>query len=254
MGALHRGHSSLMERASSECAAVAVSIFVNPTQFGDDADFDAYPRTPEEDAAEAERAGAGYLFMPSATEMYPQPGLCRVDVDGALAEVLEGRSRPGHFGGVATILAKLLNAAGRCRVYLGEKDYQQLMVVRQMVAEFYPAVEVVGCPTVRESDGLALSSRNGRLGPDERGAATVLWRALDRARALVESGCDNVAEVVEVMEETVGSEPLARLDYAAVVDESSLATPERVPPRARLLIAARVGAVRLIDNVPAGRS
>ena len=254
MGALHAGHTSLIARARAECDVVVVTIFVNPLQFGDPDDIAAYPRTLDHDLACAE-AGADVVFVPSVREMYPSwpdPPATTVSVRG-VSEVWEGASRPGHFDGVATVVAKLFSVAGRCRAYFGLKDFQQLAVVRQLTEDLALPVEVVGCPIVREPDGLALSSRNVRLSPAERAAATVLSRALAAGRAALAGGERSSVAVRAAMRAVVETEPLVDLDYAAVVDARTLADPAHVGDLAgvRLLIAARVGPVRLIDNCAA---
>jgi pantoate--beta-alanine ligase len=222
MGALHAGHASLIRRSASECDLTAVTVFVNPLQFGPGEDLATYPRTLDADVEAAAAAGAGMLFAPSVEEMYPD-GAPAVTVHVAGEDVLEGAARPGHFDGVATVVAKLFNLAGPCRAYFGEKDWQQLRVVRRMVADLSFPVEVVACPTVREPDGLALSSRNAGLSPEERRAAGVLYRALTSYPG-------------RRMADVVATEPLATLDYAVADGD-------------RLLIAARIGGVRLIDNL-----
>ena len=254
MGALHAGHTSLIARARAECDVVVVTIFVNPLQFGDPDDIAAYPRTLDHDLACAE-AGADVVFVPSVREMYPSwpdPPATTVSVRG-VSEVWEGASRPGHFDGVATVVAKLFSVAGRCRAYFGLKDFQQLAVVRQLTEDLALPVEVVGCAIVREPDGLALSSRNVRLSPAERAAATVLSRALAAGRAALAGGERSSVAVRAAMRAVVETEPLVDLDYAAVVDARTLADPAHVGDLAgvRLLIAARVGPVRLIDNCAA---
>jgi pantoate--beta-alanine ligase len=253
MGALHEGHRSLIERAADECDVVAVSIFVNPTQFGDPADLDAYPRTPESDLEAVASAGGHLVFAPSVAEMYPDPPAPAATTVSApdLAHRWEGASRPGHFDGVATVVVKLLAAAGRCRAYFGEKDYQQLALVRRVVRDLALPTEVVGCATVRDPDGLALSSRNARLSADQRRAALTLSAALRAGAALVAGGELGPAAVEAGMRRVVSDEPLVDLDYAAVVHADDL-EPARTcsPPRPlRLLIAATVGPVRLIDNL-----
>ena len=255
MGALHAGHESLIVRATAECDVVAVSIFVNPLQFGDPADLDHYPRPLADDLERCEALGVGVVFAPSVTEMYPdwpEPPTTLVSV-GAEAAPWEGASRPGHFEGVATVVAKLFSLAGRCRAYFGEKDFQQLAVVRRMAADLGFPVEVIGCPTVRDLDGLALSSRNARLSSAECRAATVLWKALDLARVAIASGERRPAAVAALMASVVAAEPLVTLDYGAVVDAQDLGTPAILDGRRplRLVIAAQVGPVRLIDNAPA---
>ena len=253
MGALHAGHRSLIERAAAECDHVAVTIFVNPLQFGDPEDLARYPRDLEADLAVCRDSGAAGVFAPPVEEMYPE-GVAAVATTVSVrgvSEEWEGRSRPGHFDGVATVVAKLFSMAGRCRAYFGEKDFQQLAVVRRLAADLSMPVEVVGCPTVREDDGLALSSRNARLSVDERRAARVLPRALaEGCRAAAEEATRRRIE--SAMAETVALEPLVVLDYAAVVHGHDLTRAESPGDLSalRLLIAAQVGPVRLIDNCP----
>jgi pantoate--beta-alanine ligase len=253
MGALHEGHLSLIERARAECDSVAVSIFVNPLQFGDPADIAHYPRTLERDLFVCAEAGADVVFVPGVREMYPswpEPPATTVSVRG-VSDRWEGASRPGHFDGVATVVAKLFAVAGPCRAYFGLKDFQQLAVVRAMAADLSLPVEIVGCPIVREPDGLALSSRNVRLSARERAAATVLSRALASGRAAVENGERSGAALAQVMRDVVATEgDLVHIDYAVAVDAVTLVEEAHVhdPTTARLLIAAQVGPVRLIDN------
>jgi pantoate--beta-alanine ligase len=257
MGALHEGHLSLIRRSAAECDVTMVSVFVNPLQFGPGEDLATYPRDLEGDRRLAAAAGADVVFAPTVAEMYPEPTSTTVAVDGPL-DVLEGASRPGHFAGVATVVAKLFSLAGPCRAYFGEKDWQQLVVVRRLALDLSFPVQVVGCPTVRDADGLACSSRNARLGAEERQAATVLHRALAGAASLVEAGERDPDVVRRRMAEVVASEPLVRLDYGEVVRAADLAPIDRLEGDLRLLVAARVGATRLIDNVgvaaPAVRS
>jgi pantoate--beta-alanine ligase len=231
-----------------------VTIFVNPLQFGDPADLEHYPRPLDHDLAVCAAHGVSFVFAPSVTEMYPDwpaPPSTIVSV-GAEAALFEGASRPGHFEGVVTVVAKLFALAGRCRAYFGEKDFQQLAVVRRMATDLGFAVEIVACPTVRESDGLALSSRNVRLSTDERRAARVLSRALSSAQVAVASGERRPSAVAALMMSVVETEPLVTLDYAAVVDSRDLRTPALLDGHRplRLVIAAEVGPVRLIDNAP----
>lgn len=232
MGYLHDGHASLIRRSAAECDVTAVTVFVNPLQFGANEDLSTYPRDLDRDVAIAAQAGAELVFAPAVEEMYPGgPVLTSIHVD-EVSEGMEGATRPGHFDGVATVVAKLFAIAGTCRAYFGEKDFQQLAVVRRMAADLSFPVDVVGCPIVREPDGLAMSSRNVYLSPDQRRAATVLHRAL-------EAGAADIARAREAMTATVQEEPLATLDYAEVVESEH---------EYRLLIAARVGTTRLIDN------
>jgi pantoate--beta-alanine ligase len=253
MGALHPGHRSLVERAASECDVVVVTIFVNPLQFGPGEDLDRYPRTLEADCVVVDGAGAHYVFAPTVTEMYGAGSLTTVSVAGAMTEVLEGASRPGHFDGVATVVAKLFAMSGRCRAYFGEKDWQQLAVVRRMAGDLSFPVTVVPCPTVRDHDGLALSSRNAYLSEHERVRATTLHRALEAGAAAVGSGATDPALVRACMVEVVADEPLFELDYAEVVDADTLQVPDPLAGRLRLLVAARLrsGTARLIDNLGA---
>jgi pantoate--beta-alanine ligase len=249
MGALHRGHASLLRRAKDECEFVALSIFVNPLQFGPAEDLAAYPRSPEEDRALAEELGVDVVFAPGDSDIYPG-GEPEVTVDpGPLGDRLEGMSRPGHFRGVLTVVAKLFNLAGACRAYFGEKDAQQLALVTRMVGELNAPVTVVPCPTVRESDGLAISSRNAYLSKEEREAAPVLFDALTAAAALVRRGERRVDVLLAEMAKRIGGEPLARMDYVAVVDESTWEDVKVLEGPARALVAARLGKPRLIDNV-----
>ena len=253
MGALHEGHLSLIAQARAECDTVAVSIFVNPLQFGDPADIAHYPRTLERDLLVCAEAGADVVFVPGVREMYPswpEPPATTVSVRG-VSDRWEGASRPGHFDGVATVVAKLFAVAGPCRAYFGLKDYQQLAVVRTLAADLSLPVEIVGCPIVREPDGLALSSRNVRLPDRERAAATVLSRALASGRSAVEAGERSGAALAQVMRDVVEvEEDLVGLDYAVAVDAVTLLEESSVhdPTTVRLLIAAQVGPVRLIDN------
>jgi pantoate--beta-alanine ligase len=252
MGALHAGHVSLMARARAECEVVAASIFVNPLQFGDPEDIAHYPRALDWDLGVCAAGGVDVVFAPSVLEMYPgwpEPVATTVSVRG-VSEGWEGASRPGHFDGVATVVAKLFSIAGPCRAYFGEKDYQQLAVVRQMAGDLSLPVEVVGCPIVREPDGLALSSRNVRLSSEERRAAVVLSRALAVGQAQLDRGVRYSSALAETMRAVVETEPLVHLDYAVAVAAGDLVACERIedPASVRLLIAAEVGPVRLIDN------
>lgn len=249
MGAFHEGHTSLMRRAREETDLVVVTLFVNPLQFGEADDLAAYPRDEEQDRRIAQEIGVDLLFAPTAEEMYPA-GSPEVSVDpGPLGDRLEGASRPGHFRGVATVVAKLLHAVGPAHAYFGEKDAQQLAVIRRAVRDLSFPVEIVACPTVREPDGLALSSRNRRLTPEQREAAGCLFLALSEAAELARAGERDAAKLVAAMAREVGATPLARLDYAAVVDDETFDDVREISRPARALVAARFDEVRLIDNL-----
>jgi pantoate--beta-alanine ligase len=249
MGYLHDGHASLMAAARAECDLVVTTIFVNPLQFGAGEDLSAYPRDLDHDRRVAEGQGVDLVFAPPVEEMYGAgPVLTSVSV-AQLSERLEGASRPTHFAGVATVVAKLFAIAGPCRAYFGEKDFQQLAVIRRMASDLSFPVEVVGCPTVRDLDGLALSSRNAYLEPDEREAAPVLVRALRAGAAAVLAGERDATTVEQLLADIVAAEPLAELDYAAVVDAATLTPVDPLAGELRLLVAARFGRARLIDNV-----
>jgi pantoate--beta-alanine ligase len=253
MGALHAGHTSLFERAAAECDVALATIFVNPLQFDDPDDYARYQVHLEDDLARCEAGGLQLVFAPVVEEMWPSwpaATLTRVSV-AELTDCFEGADRPGHFDGVATVVAKLLGATGACRAYFGEKDYQQLCVVRQLVEDLSIPAAVVGCATVRDRDGLALSSRNGRLSPEGRRAAVALSAALFAGRAAVEGG--DVDGAVTALHAIVAGEPEITLAYAAIVAPDTLRTIEAPPPGTpvRLLIAANLDGVRLIDNVGA---
>ena len=249
MGHLHDGHLELVRHARAANGTVAVSIFVNPTQFGPDEDMLTYPRDVERDRVLLEEVGCDLLFCPAVEEMYPTGGADIHVVPGKLAAVLEGVSRPGHFRGVATVVAKLFNIVQPERAYFGQKDGQQLVVIRQMVRDLDFPVEIVAVPTVREPDGLAMSSRNTYLSPPERSAATVLYRALMRAQELHLDG-EHDAEVLRAaMSDVLESEPLAAADYVSVADPETLAELVLVDSQALVSLAVRIGGTRLIDNV-----
>jgi len=249
MGSLHAGHLSLVERSVAERDITVVTVFVNPLQFGPNEDFAAYPRDLERDVGLAAGVGADLVFAPPLEEMYPRPVVTRVSV-ADISEPLDGAARPGHFDGVATVVAKLFSIVGSCHAYFGEKDYQQLQVVTRMAADLSLPVEIVPCPIVREPDGLALSSRNAYLGADERAAAPVLHRALLAGAAAIErDGIREGAEIRRLMTDMIGAEPLARLDYAEVVSASTLRPVDPLAGELRLLTAARFGRARLIDNI-----
>ncbi len=248
MGALHAGHRSLIERAAVEADVTAVTIFVNPLQFAPHEDLSRYPRPFDADLAVVEAAGGSVVLHPSVEEMYPVPIRTTVSVAG-VSEGFEGASRPTHFAGVATVVAKLLSIAGPCRAYFGEKDYQQLAVVRRMALDLSLPVEIVGCPIVRADDGLALSSRNVYLTPAQRAAAPALHEGLLAGRAVAEAGEVDPAAVVAAVVERIAAEPEAALDYAALVDAETLEPATAVGGGQRLLVAAAFGPTRLLDNL-----
>lgn len=247
MGALHEGHLSLVDAARRECDFVAATIFVNPTQFGPQEDFTRYPRNLEADLAMLAARGADLVFAPPVEEVY-RPGHCfYVEVNG-VTDTLEGACRPGHFRGVATVVLKLLNLIAPDAAYFGQKDYQQSLVIRRLVDDFDVPVEIHVCPTVREPDGLALSSRNVYLSPEERRAALTLSGALRRAEQLVREGVRDADWIVEEMNSLLASQPGVRVEYAVVADADTLAPLHEIERRAVALLAAKVGTTRLIDN------
>lgn len=248
MGALHEGHISLATRAKKECSPLIASIFVNPKQFGPNEDFAKYPRAFESDSEKLKQAGVDALFAPEPSEIYPQDFSTWVQVEG-LSDRLEGKSRPGHFRGVATVVMKLLQIVQPHRAYFGRKDAQQARLITQMVGDLNLDAEIVVCPIVREPDGLALSSRNVYLNPDERKAATVLFRALEAARVALAQGVRDVLQLKDVLRQTLGKERLARVDYAEIVDAESFETVSRVSKACGVLLAVFIGKTRLIDNL-----
>lgn len=249
MGALHGGHAANIRLMANQCDYSVVTIFVNPLQFGPAEDFGSYPRRLDADFAVAQDAGADVVFAPSAEEMYPDEPLARVSVRGLSAR-WEGERRPGHFDGVGTVVTKLLAIAGPCWAYFGEKDFQQLLIVRRIVDDLSMPVVIVPCPTVREPDGLALSSRNAYLSEEERRAAPALyWSLLAGKRAVEEDGTTSARDVHRAMAAVLEGHRVVDLDYAAVVSPSSLEPLDEVVGPARLLVAARIGTTRLIDNL-----
>jgi pantoate--beta-alanine ligase len=248
MGALHEGHLSLVLAARSRCEVVAVSIFVNPLQFGPTEDFAKYPRNFEQDAAMLERAGVDLIFAPSADEMYPQDATTYVTVEG-LSDRLCGRSRPGHFRGVTTVVSKLFHIIEPDFAFFGQKDAAQLAIIRKMARDMNFPTEIVGCPIVREVDGLAMSSRNRYLSADQRKTALVLHRSLVRVKSLYEKGHSKTADLISAATEVFATEPLARLDYFEIVDAETLEPQPDAAPGALVAVAAFVGSTRLIDNI-----
>lgn len=248
MGALHEGHLSLVRAAKQQCHPVVVSIFVNPAQFGPNEDLARYPRQLEKDRALLEELRVDYLLAPPAAEVYPHGFCTHVHVEG-LSSVLEGRSRPGHFRGVATVVLKLFGIVQPHFAYFGRKDAQQARLIRRMVADLNLDTEVVVCPIVREPDGLAMSSRNAYLKPEERRAATVLSRALRAAERAIAAGERDAARLQALLRETLASEPLASVDYAEVVDAETLEPVMRLRRGCLVVLAVFLGTTRLIDNL-----
>ena len=249
MGFLHRGHMALVERASSENDAVAASIFVNPTQFGPDEDFSSYPRDLTRDLRMLEEAGVSLVFTPTSDEMY-RPGADTTVDPGPIANLHEGASRPGHFIGVSTVVSKLFHIVQPERAYFGQKDAQQLVIIRRMARDLDFPLEIVGISTVREPDGLAISSRNVYLDPEEREAATVLWKALTGAQSLCNEGVHSCPDITSEMARIINAEPLARLDYATITHPDTLQPLTTAQNGALALLAVHIGKTRLIDNLP----
>jgi pantoate--beta-alanine ligase len=248
MGALHEGHLSLVRRARRECDTVVATVFVNPAQFGPREDFSSYPRDPKGDPEKLRGAGADVLFAPSVREMYPEGFTASVSV-GEIATRLEGASRPGHFSGVATVVLKLFHLTRPHRAYFGLKDFQQTVVIKRMVRDLNVPVKIVVSPTVREPDGLAMSSRNAYLSQAERRAAAVLWKALRAGREAIQNGNRNTSSVRSVVKRTISREPFARIDYVAVADPETLIEAKRIRLPVVILLAVRIGRTRLIDNL-----
>jgi pantoate--beta-alanine ligase len=250
MGALHEGHLALMSRAREMCDTVIISVFVNPTQFGPNEDLESYPRDLARDAELAFTKGVDFIFAPAPEDMYPEDFSTHITVEG-ISDKLEGASRPGHFRGVATVVNKLLNITHPHFAFFGRKDAQQVILVKRMVRDLSMDVEIVVGPTVREEDGLALSSRNVYLSAEERKAATALRRALERCRTLYNSGERESARLISSMRAILEAEPLARIDYIAITDTTSLDPVEDIHPEKTALVsmAAYIGRTRLIDNI-----
>ena len=248
MGALHKGHLSLVERCVKENDVCVVSVFVNPMQFGVGEDLESYPRDMQRDAALCESAGADLIFHPEPSEMYPQDFSSFVDMS-TLTGGLCGKTRPIHFRGVCTVVSKLFNIVTPDRAYFGQKDAQQLAVIRHMVSDLSYGIEIVGCPIIREEDGLAKSSRNTYLNPQERQAALCLSRSLRQAKALLEGGETSASAVVDSIRTEIGKEPLARIDYVEVVDWKNLEPVETIDGAVLVAMAVYIGKTRLIDNI-----
>ena len=248
MGALHAGHVSLIQAAAERCDCVVVSIFVNPTQFGPGEDLEKYPRPLEKDLTICEEYGVDIVFAPSRGEMYPRENLSWVTVD-KVSEPLCGRFRPGHFRGVATVCTKLFNIVGADVAFFGQKDAQQVAVIQRMVADLNLPLEIVVCPTVREPDGLAMSSRNQYLSPQERREATMIYRALQKSAELIQAGETDAAKIADQMREVLRQAPGLKVEYVSIVDAESLEDLEQVRGRVLVAVAGRLGSTRLIDNI-----
>ena len=247
MGYLHEGHLSLVRRAKQECDHVVVSIFVNPTQFGPQEDLSRYPRDLDRDLSLIEPLGTDLVWMPTAESMYPQGYQTWVEVE-AMTRPLEGSMRPGHFRGVTTVVAKLFNGVQPHQAYFGQKDAQQAAVIRQMTRDLNFPIEIVICPIIREPDGLAMSSRNVYLDPEQRKAATVLYRSLSAAKAAYKSGERDAEKLRQIMKDVLASEPLAQMQYVSCADYDTLEELDKVTGKALLSMAVLVGKTRLIDN------
>jgi len=248
MGFFHEGHLELMRRARAECDVVVVTLFVNPTQFGPGEDLDAYPRDFERDRALAESVGVDYIFAPEVEEMYPEGTATFVEVE-ELHRVMCGRTRPGHFRGVATIVSKLFNIVPAHRAFFGQKDAQQLVIIRKMAADLDFPIEIISVPTLRESDGVAMSSRNTYLEPEEREQAIALHRSLEAARLLVEQGQRQAGKIRSAMENLISTFPLVNLEYISICDNIFLRPLEELSGEVLVAVAARIGRARLIDNM-----
>lgn len=249
MGYLHEGHLSLIKRAKRENDLVIVSIFVNPTQFGIGEDFESYPRSLSRDSRLIESAGGDIVFSPSILEMYPRECSTYVKIEGDITKKLCGASRPGHFRGVTTIVTKLFNIVAPDRAYFGQKDAQQVAVIEQMVRDLCFDVEIIPCPTVREEDGLAMSSRNTYLKKDERSAAAVLFKSLSRAEEMIKKGERNPLKISDIILNNIRSEPLSKVDYIEIVNNKTLESIEEIKGDILIALAVRIGNTRLIDNI-----
>jgi len=252
MGYFHQGHLSLMERAREENEVVVVSSFVNPTQFGPGEDYEFYPRDEKSDCQKAEEKGVDYFFAPSVEEMYPEANFSWVEVE-KLSEPLCGQFRPGHFRGVATVVTKLFNIVQPDVAYFGEKDYQQLLIIKKMVGDLNFPIKIVGCPTVREKDGLPMSSRNSYLNSQEREAASLIPRALREAARSYEAGEKEAAKIVSLAREILTSSPLIQIEYIEVRDPTTLKEVLKVKREALFQLSVRIGRARLIDHIVLGR-
>jgi len=251
MGALHAGHDSLVARARRENQRVIVTVFVNPAQFAPNEDFASYPRTFDADRARLEALGVDAIFHPPVDQIYPPAFKTRID-PGPLADLLEGKSRPGHFAGVLTVVLKLFNLTQPKRAYFGQKDFQQVVLVRQLVRDFALPVRIVACPTIREADGLAMSSRNAYLDPGQRAAAPAVHHALDAAANAFDAHVIDPAELESVAHVMLEGTPGLTVEYVSVVDQTTLHRPDHAIPGSVLAVAVKLGSIRLIDNVVLG--
>jgi pantoate--beta-alanine ligase len=251
MGFLHEGHLSLVQKASEDCESVLVSIFVNPTQFGPNEDFNTYPRDIERDLEKLEQHGVSVVWMPEIDEMYPQGYQTWVEVK-ELSNYLEGKERPGHFKGVATVVTKLFTAVNPDKAYFGQKDAQQAVIIKRLVMDLNIPVDIVVCPIKREADGLAMSSRNVYLSTDQRQAATVLYRSLNEARQSFQAGVTDAEQLREILRETIESEPLAEIQYVSCANPITLEEKNGEVQLALLSLAVKFGSTRLIDNIIIG--
>ena len=249
MGFLHEGHLSLVRQARADSNFVVVSIFVNPSQFGPAEDFDTYPRDFDRDCRLLEAEGVDLLFAPAVEEMYPKGNTTFVEVTGNLTKGLCGASRPGHFRGVTTVVSKLFNVVGPHRAYFGQKDAQQLAVIKRLASDLNWGIEIVGMPIIREADGLAMSSRNRKLTPEERRSATLLYRALQLAKARIEAGERNAERVMGIIREIIGKEKLARIDYIEIVSLNDFEPVNQIEGEILIALAVFIGETRLIDNL-----
>ena len=249
MGALHEGHISLVEAAKKKCDYVVVSIFVNPTQFGPSEDFEKYPRPIEDDLKKCEQAGVDLVFNPSAKEMYPEKVITWVEVE-KITDHLCGSSRPGHFRGVTTVCSKLFNIVTPDMAFFGQKDAQQAIVIKRMVADLNMPLEIVVCPIVREKNGLAMSSRNKYLSEHERQDALYIYKSLQKCKELVNSGCKNTETLINEMRNILEMKESIKIEYISIVDEKTLENIDYIQGKSLAAIAVKIGSTRLIDNFP----
>ncbi|MEA1964966.1 MAG: pantoate--beta-alanine ligase [Candidatus Aerophobetes bacterium] len=249
MGYLHKGHLSLIRKAKEECNEVVASIFVNPAQFGPAEDYRTYPRDLERDKKLSSKEGVDVIFVPFLGKIYPQGYSTFINVEGRLSSILEGASRPSHFRGVATVVVKLFNITSPDYAYFGEKDYQQTLIIKKMVRDLNMDVKIVTLPTVREKDGLAVSSRNSYFNEEEREAATLLYRSLKKAKKWILRGERESSQIILKMRKLIEKEPLAKIDYIAIVDPDNMEEVQNIEGEVLIALAVKIGKVRLIDNM-----